>query len=399
MPGAGTDHTRDIPVRPGPVIILVEPQMPENIGAAARAMGNFGLSELRVVKPRDVFPHAKSRAMASGADAILDRAIVFSTLAEAIADLGFVAATTARTHDQVKPVFGADSCAAEMAPRVAAGERVGIVFGRERNGLENPEVALCDAILTLPVNPSFASLNLAQAVVVCAYEWFKLTSGNALPFEAVVRSEPATKGQMEAFFDILLRELDAADFFRPPEKKAVMQINLRNIVQRMAPSKNDMQILHGVVASLTEGRKGPVRGGGLTVEQVERVKDLVGDLALGPGSGQAPLKGLSRLLRRHPSSALKLLWSAFPKDRRFANLGFKRQEPVGPHVPDLVSFARRQVVEIVPADEGEGQRAERLARGAWLIQRGYQVEVIEAQLVETDVGAALDALAGALLTS
>jgi tRNA/rRNA methyltransferase len=166
MPGAGTDKTKDWADSPAPVVILVEPQLGENIGAAARAMGNFGLSRLRLVKPVQGWPNERARVMASGADRILDQAELFDSVEAAIADCSFVLATTARQHDQAKPVVGADAAAKLAAPRVAAGETVALMFGRERNGLENDEVGLADAIVTLPVNPAFASLNLAQAVVI-----------------------------------------------------------------------------------------------------------------------------------------------------------------------------------------------------------------------------------------
>ena len=165
MPGAGTDKTRNWVQQPGPVVILVEPQMGENIGAAARAMANFGLSRLRLVKPREEWPNPQARKMASGADRVLDAAVVYDTLQSAIADCTLLLATTARAHDQAKPVIDAAEAARLTAPRVAAGETVGILFGRERIGLENHEVALADSIVTLPVNPAFASLNLSPAVV------------------------------------------------------------------------------------------------------------------------------------------------------------------------------------------------------------------------------------------
>src|ERR1700751_6489694 len=148
-----------------------------------------------------------------------------------------------------------------MARRVAAGENVAILFGRERNGLENDEVALADATLTLPVNPSVASLNLAQAVVIIAYEWFKLVGGGQLPFAMPEKSAPAPKEQLHAFFASLERELEKVEFFRPPDKRATMQINLRNIFTRMQPTQQDIRTLHGVVMSIVEGRKGPARGG------------------------------------------------------------------------------------------------------------------------------------------
>ena len=260
MPGAGTDKTKNWVQQPGPVVILVEPQMGENIGSAARAMANFGLGRLRLVKPREEWPNPQARKMASGADRVLDDAVVYATLAEAIADCTLVFATTARAHDQAKPVVDAEQAAREAAPRVAAGETVGILFGRERIGLENHEVALADRIVTLPVNPAFASLNLAQAVIVIAYEWFKLT-GPGLPFSQRVGSPQASKQQLLAFFSSLEGELEKVEFFRPPAKRGTMQLNLRNIFTRMALSQQDIRTLHGVIMSIADGRKGPARGG------------------------------------------------------------------------------------------------------------------------------------------
>ena len=148
MPGAGTDKTKRWIERPGPVVVLVEPQMGENIGAAARAMANFGLGRLRLVKPKQGWPNEKAVVMAAGADRVLDGAQLYETLEEAVADCSFVLATTARHHDQLKPIIGAQQAAAEIAPRVAAGDTVALVFGRERNGLENHEVGLADRIVT-----------------------------------------------------------------------------------------------------------------------------------------------------------------------------------------------------------------------------------------------------------
>ncbi|MGH6665720.1 MAG: RNA methyltransferase, partial [Pseudolabrys sp.] len=207
MPGAGTDKTKRWIEQAAPIVVLVEPQLGENIGAAARAMANFGLSRLRLVKPVQGWPNEKARVMAAGADRVLQAATLHDSLAGAIGDCTFVLATTARNHDQAKSMIDAAQAAAEMAPRVAAGENAAIVFGRERNGLENHEVARADRIVTLPVNPAFASLNLAQAVVIIGYEWFKLAGGD-LPFAAPERSPPAAKQQLDAFFSDLERELD-----------------------------------------------------------------------------------------------------------------------------------------------------------------------------------------------
>ena len=159
MPGAGTDKTKPWAEPAGPIIVLVEPQLGENIGAAARAMANFALKRLRLVKPRDGWPNIHARRAASGANRILEDAALFDTLEEAIADCTLVVATTARAHDQAKPVIGPQAAAELMAARVAARENVAVLFGRERYGLENDEVALADRIVTFPVNPAFASLN------------------------------------------------------------------------------------------------------------------------------------------------------------------------------------------------------------------------------------------------
>src|SRR6185312_1753423 len=244
MPGAGTDKTKRWIETPAPIVVLVEPQLVENIGAAARAMANFGLARLRLVKSLQKWPNEKARVMAAGADRILAAATLYESLSEAIGDCSFVVATTARNHDQAKPVISAEMAAAEMAERVSAGENVAIIFGRERIGLENHEVARADRIVTLPVNPAFASLNLAQAVVIVAYEWFKHASGGKLPFAMPEKSPPAPKQQLLAFFAALERELEKVEFFRPPDKRETMQINLRNIFTRMAPTQQDIQTLH-----------------------------------------------------------------------------------------------------------------------------------------------------------
>jgi tRNA/rRNA methyltransferase len=391
VPGAGTDKTKNWIAGPAPVVILVEPQLGENIGSAARAMGNFGLSRLRLVRPRQGWPNDRARVMAAGADRILDGAMLYDDLAAAIADCTFVFATTARNHDQAKPVIGAPEAAAEMAPRIAAGETVAIVFGRERNGLENDEVALADRIVTLPVNPAFASLNLAQAVVIVAYEWFKLQSGASLPFAMPRKSPAAPKEQLLAFFAALERELEKVEFFRPPDKRETMQINLRNIFTRMAPTQQDIQTLHGVLMSIAEGRKGPARGGVLDGEEAEMLRALLAE----HGSGdvpkrRGPVRGLARLLRRNPTEAERALWQALVNDRRFAGRGFKRQTPVGRHICDFVSFPLRLVIDLVPPDETVAAAKTRGEKRAWLEAHDYTVLGIFAGDVESDIAATLE---------
>ena len=374
MPGAGTDRTKEWSEGPGPVIVLVEPQLGENIGAAARAMANFGLSRLRIVNPRQGWPNDKARMMATGGGRLLDGAELYDTLEGAIADCNFVLAATARAHDQAKPVIGAAEAAAEMAPRIAAGERIAVLFGRERNGLENDEVALADRIVTLPVNPGFASLNLAQAIVIVAYEWFKLQSGAALPFAMPERSAPAPKQQLLAFFASLERELEKVEFFRPPDKRETMQINLRNIFTRMRPTQQDIQTLHGVIMAIAEGRKGPARGGVLDGAEAEMLRTLLAEH--GPGRGpkeRGPVRGLARLLRRNPTEAERALWQALTNDRRFAGRGFKRQTPVGQHICDFVSFPLRLVIDLVPAQESEAAAKTRAEKRGWLAAHDYAV--------------------------
>jgi tRNA/rRNA methyltransferase len=389
MPGSGTDKTKTWIAAPAPIVILVEPQLGDNIGTTARAMANFGLSRLRLIKPRDGWPNPRAYVAASGADRILDEAVLYDTVEAAIADCTYVLATTARAHDQAKPVLGPEEAARVMAPRIAAGEAVGVVFGRERYGLENTEVALTDAIVTYPVNPAFASLNLAQAVLVIAYEWFKLATGGALPFAMPHKSDTATKEQLLAFFENVERELDRVEFFRPAEKHETMMINLRNIFHRMQPTRQDIQTLSGVIMSIAEGRKGPARGGVLDGAEAEMLRTLIAERE--PGQEvQSPVRGLARLLRRNPTEAERKLWHALTNDRRFASHGFKRQTPVGRHVTDVVSFPLRLVIDLVPGDESEAASKARCERRAWLEQRGYRVVVVQAAEVEADAGAVLE---------
>jgi tRNA/rRNA methyltransferase len=397
MPGAGTDKTKRWIETPGPVIVLVEPQLGVNIGAAARAMANFGLSKLRLVKPAQGWPNEKARVMAAGADRVLDGAVVYDCLAAAIGDCTFVLATTARNHDQAKPVLSAAQAMAELAPKVGRGETVAIVFGRERIGLENHEVARADAIVTLPVNPAFASLNLAQAVVILAYEWFKLASGGALPFAAPERSPPAPKQQLDAFFSDLESELDRVEFYRPHEKRGTMSVNLRNIFNRMKPTEQDVRTLHGIIMALAQGRKGPARGGVLDGEQAELLRQLLAEHGGGRVPNErGPVRGLARLLRRNPTEAERTLWQALVNDRRFAGRGFKRQTPVGPHIVDFVSFPLKTVIELQPAREEEATAFARDNKRVWLEEHGYRVIMVTAPAVEADVGKVLDALASRL---
>ncbi|HVV43356.1 MAG TPA: TrmJ/YjtD family RNA methyltransferase [Nitrobacter sp.] len=393
---SGTDRTKTGIAHVGPTVILVEPQLGENIGMAARAMGNFGLTRMRIVNPRDGWPNIAAQRAAAGADHILDHVELFDTVAAAVADCTLLFATTARAHDQAKPVVAPEAAAAEAAAQVAAGGHAGILFGRERAGLLNEEVAMADRIITYPVNPGFASLNLAQAVLLMGYEWFKLVTRGELPFAMPERSERASQHQMEAFFQNLVAELDKVEFLRPAEKRDTMLVNLRNIFTRMEPTKQDMHTLHGVVMAIAEGRKGPAKGGVLDGAQATRLRALLAEQGTGnaaTGNESSSLRGLARLLRRNPTDAERILWQALTRDRRFAGQ-FKRQTPVGRHIPDFVSFTQRVAIELVNASESEAIAKDRAARAAWLAERGYRVVEIEAVAVEADLARVLDGLAG-----
>src|SRR5260221_1557680 len=397
MSGSGTDKTKTGVDLVGPIVILVEPQLGENIGMAARAMGNFALTRLRIVNPRDGWPNLSAQRAAAGADHILDHAKLFDTVEQAVADCTLLFATTARAHDQAKPVVAPEAAAREIAGGIKGGGTVGILFGRERYGLQNEEVARANRIITFPVNPGFASLNLAQAVLLIGYEWFKLSTEGALPFAMREHSERVSQHQMQAFFDNLVRELDQVEFLRPAEKRETMLVNLRNIFTRMEPTKQDMHTLHGVVMAIAEGRKGPAKGGVLDGEQATRLRALLAEHGQGalPADSSSTVRGLARLLRRNPTDAERILWQAFTRDRRFAGL-FKRQTPVGRHIPDLVSFVHRLAIELVNANETETIAADRAARRAWLESRDYTVVDIRARDVEADLARELVRLEASL---
>ncbi|MBR0937073.1 TrmJ/YjtD family RNA methyltransferase [Bradyrhizobium jicamae] len=383
---SGTDKTKAGHDLAGPVVILVEPQLGENIGMAARAMGNFALTCLRLVNPRDGWPNVAAQRAAAGADHIIGSVELFDTVEQAIADLTLVFATTARAHDQAKPVVGPEAAAGEIVGHVAGGGGAGILFGRERSGLTNEEVALANRIITFPVNPGFASLNLAQAVLLMGYEWFKLSTTGALPFAMPERSEPASQHQMQAFFDNLVAELDKVEFLRPAEKRDTMLVNLRNIFTRMDPTKQDMHTLHGVVMAIAEGRKGPAKGGVLDGAQATRLRALLAEQGQGGATADnsSTVRGLARLLRRNPTDAERILWQALTRDRRFAGL-FKRQTPVGRHIPDFVSFGHRTAIELVNPGESEAIAADRAKRRGWLEAREYRVVDMLVADVERDL--------------
>lgn len=255
---AGTNSELEL-IREGPVIVLVEPQLGENIGMVARAMANFGLSELRLVNPRDGWPSEKARAAASKADHVIDAVKVYETLEAAIADLNYVYATTARLRDGFKRVASPVEATGVLRTRFQAGEATGILFGRERWGLSNEEVALADEIVTFPVNPAFASLNIAQAVLLMSYEWMKsgMEDVTATPFQAPEQAT-ATKEQLFGMVEQLEEALDARGYFRPAGKKPKMMDNLRAVLSRPSFSEQEISVLRGVISSLDRfSRKNP----------------------------------------------------------------------------------------------------------------------------------------------
>ncbi|MEN0001174.1 MAG: RNA methyltransferase [Pseudomonadota bacterium] len=259
---AGTDKNRPL-LKGGPAIILVEPQLGENIGMVARAMGNFGLDRLRIVNPRDGWPNAKAEAAAAGATYVLEAASLYQTLPEALADLGYVVATTARQRDGFKQVLGPRNACLELAGRERAGQSVGILFGRERTGLRNDEVGLADDIVTFPVNPAYASLNIAQAVLLMAYEYM---GTRELPNEGLPHVgptfEPAQKAELFGMFEQLEAALEKRGYFRPSERMPVMVDNLRAVLTRPGYSAEEIRLLRGVISSLDRFSPSKPRGSG-----------------------------------------------------------------------------------------------------------------------------------------
>ncbi len=250
----GTDKTLVQAASSGPAIILVHPQMGENIGASARAMLNCGLSTLRLVKPRDGWPNERADAMSSGALAAMPPVQVFENTAEAIADCQFVLATTARPRDMVKRIYTARSGAEEAHKRAAEGQTVGFLFGAERTGLVNEDVAMSHGVITIPLNPGFSSLNLAQAVLLVAYEW--MTAGDTTPalHLSANDSPPVPHEKLHELMERLETELDSHGFFRNPDQKPSMVRNLRSLLARADMTEQEARTFHGVITALT-GRK------------------------------------------------------------------------------------------------------------------------------------------------
>jgi tRNA/rRNA methyltransferase len=236
-----------------PAVILVRPQLGENVGTAARAMLNFGLRELRLVEPKCGWPNVKALQAASGATEVLNALRSFERVEQAVSDLHRVYATTARARDLPKPVVTAAQAAREARTALAAGERVGLLFGPERTGLANDDLVYADAVVRIPVNPEFFSLNLAQAVLLIAYEWFR--SGTQVPERHDVEpaGRPATKGELDQLLEHLIAELDAVNFFRTADRRQSMSRALKLIFARADLREPDVHLLRGVIKDLARG--------------------------------------------------------------------------------------------------------------------------------------------------
>ena len=250
---AGTDKSKPLNLQPGPVMILVAPQLGENIGMAARAMLNCGLGELRLVKPRDAWPNRHAVAAAAGAHAVIDAAEVFETTGEAVADITTLYATTARPRGMVKPVVTPREAAREMRAAIsdkASGQRIGVLFGAERMGLTNEDIVRADRLISAPLNPGYSSLNLAQAVLLVAWEY--LAAGDETPASVLPTGDsvPASRELLDEFLDRLDALLDEKRFYQPPEKRPKMRRNLRNIFTRNDLTEQEVATLHGILSAL-----------------------------------------------------------------------------------------------------------------------------------------------------
>jgi len=238
-----------------PVVILVRPQLADNIGAVARAMGNGGLFHLRLVAPRDGWPQPAAWRNASGADRILDELTLHDTVADAVADLHHVFATCPRPRHIIKPVLTARGAASELRAIAARDLRAGLLFGPERAGLDNDDMACCDALIRYPLNPDFMSLNLAQAVMVMAYEWWTATDETMPRTLMTNETQIATKGELENFLFHLVDQLDACGFLKNLPKRPGMVRNIRHFFQRGEVTQQELRTLHGIVTELALGRR------------------------------------------------------------------------------------------------------------------------------------------------
>ena len=249
---------------PGPpAVVLVRPQLGENIGMCARAMLNCGLTDLRIVEPRDGWPNNRACASASGADIVLDNARIFPTTAEAVSDLHLVLATTARPRDSAQRVLTPRQAAPELHKAHGEGLASGVIFGPEAMGLANEDVVQADAILAVPLNPAFKSLNLAQAVLCVGYEWLQAGLDDAAWREAALTrySRPANKRELRGLFEHLEAELDDCGFLHPPEKRPAMVRNIRNMLHRACFTEQEVRTFRGMISGLTRTHLRTIRRG------------------------------------------------------------------------------------------------------------------------------------------
>jgi tRNA/rRNA methyltransferase len=238
-----------------PCFIFVNPQMGENIGASARGMWNFGLERMRIVAPRDGWPNQKAVALASGAGRLLDEALIFPTSADAVADQHFIFATTARSRDLLKPIYTPEEAIKLAFSKISKGQNVGFAFGPERSGLENSDIVKANAIVSVPVNEKFPSLNLAQCALLIAYEWM-VKSGISSSDQAILeQSNMVDVIKVERLSQYFEDALEKADFFYPEDKAESMKINFRNMWSRMPLTNSDVQIFYGMLRQLLRKNK------------------------------------------------------------------------------------------------------------------------------------------------
>lgn len=256
---SGTDTTKEhvqaLGGGGGPAIILVEPQLAENMGTAARAMYNCGLTDMRLVKPKQDWLSAKALAASSGASEVLKSAGFYESTEDALADRQFVAATTARPRDMIKTVWTPHHAGGELAKRAAADTKIGILFGREKSGLKNDDIGLADVIIEAPLNPAYSSLNLAQAVLIVSYEWYQASQASEAEVTPYGMTRPANKDELNLLFQHLEYELDTCGFLHVEEKRPSMVLNIRAMLQRAALTEQEVRTLHGVVTELRYGRR------------------------------------------------------------------------------------------------------------------------------------------------
>ena len=266
MTNAGSGRTQStsyaekarLPAKAGinpPAVILVEPQLAENIGTATRAMMNTGLEDLRLVDPKQDWLTEKAVAASSGAERILKVAKRFDTVRDAVADLEIVYAATARQRDMVKPLMSGRAAAADMRAHAAEDKKLGLLFGRERDGLSNDDVSLANTIVEVPLNPEHSSLNLAQAVLIIGYEWFQAGYDGPEAMVTLNKAKPAAQKMLQDLYNHLERELVVCGFLRQDQKRPSMKVNIRNMLQRAALTEQEVRTLHGVITELRYGRR------------------------------------------------------------------------------------------------------------------------------------------------